>query len=103
MMYVEKTGLHSSKISIDELNSLIYYAKLNNFISLNDSYTSKIDTTKDGIVSEETISDLQSKIISLKIDGTRKIVKNYFGGPTWLTLFENKIDSTINVRKWVGR
>jgi hypothetical protein len=102
-MNVEKIGLHLSTISLDELNSLVTFAKLKDYPSLNDSYTTKADTAEDGTIYQISVSDLPTQITSLKIDGIRKIVRNYFGGPSWLTEFENKIDLSVNVKKWVGR
>ena len=101
--YVQQTGLHQSSISKSDLNYLLSFAHDNEYGNLQDEYRTIIDTADDGTPIKLTVSDLPTKITSLLINGDRKIVENYFGGPDWLSSFEKKIDSIADVRKWVGK
>ncbi len=100
---VETTGLHFSEISSNSVDSLLSYATKNGYFDLQSGYYSKMDTTKDGQIYEVFVTDLPTKITSLKVNGNRKIVENYFGGPAWLSKFEGKIDSLANIKKWTGK
>jgi len=101
--FVEKSGFYKSEIPRNSVIDLLTYAANNGYNNLNEEYYTKIDTTDDGEIIEMSVSDLSSKITSIEIEGERKVVKNYFAGPNWLSVFEAKIDSTISVAKWVGK
>lgn len=100
--YVNSVGLYKSSISKSSLNTLISFATSKGYSDLLNEYYTVIDTAEDGSLIEIQISDLPTKISSLKLVGKRKIVKNYYGAPKWLSEFETKIDSVVNVIKWVG-
>jgi hypothetical protein len=69
------------------------------YFSLLDEYRSI--TGPDGSVT--VAMDLPGVLTSIKIDGKRKSVYNYFGGPTALKDLERKIDEISGVSRFVDR
>jgi hypothetical protein len=78
---VKNTGVDYKKISKESVVSLVSYAYERGYFNLLDNYETKIDTI-DGKVYHQTVTDLPSKVTSLRINSKRKIINNYFGGPS---------------------
>jgi hypothetical protein len=100
--FVEKAGFYTSNISSNSIDDLLNFAVEHGYDNLENEYFYVCDTTDTGEILTYTVSDLPTKITSIVSGGNRKTIKNYYGGPYWLALFERKIDSTVNVSKWVG-
>ena len=79
-------------IAKEKIEQLVKEFEAVDYYSMNDNYT------------ERTITDAQTVITSITIDGETKAIKHYHGdftAPEKLTELENKIDEIVNSSQWV--
>jgi len=90
--FVKIRGIEESIISQEKIEKLILEFDRADYFSLNDNYV------------EHTITDAQSVITSITIDGKVKIIEHYHGdlsAPETLSNLEDKIDEIANSNQWV--
>ena len=79
-------------IAKEKIEQLVKEFEAVDYYSMNDNYT------------ERTITDAQTVITSITIDGETKVITHYHGDfttPENLTELENKIDEIVNSSQWV--
>lgn len=90
--FVRVTGRQVSKISQEKVKELIDEFYRINYFSLKDSYK------------EYVITDLDTVITSITINGKTKTIRHYRGdrnAPKELTTLEDKIDEIVNSSQWI--
>jgi hypothetical protein len=90
--FVKTGGRVETTISQDKVKQLISEFEKVDYFSLNDSYT------------ERTITDAQTVITSITIDGKTKTIEHYYGdfsAPKQLTELEDKIDEIVDSGQWI--
>ena len=90
--FVKTGGRAETAISQDKVKQLISEFEKVDYFSLNDSYT------------ERTITDAQTVITSITIDGKTKTIEHYYGdfsAPKQLTELEDKIDEIVDSGQWI--
>ena len=89
--FVKTKGRVENTISQDKIEQLISEFERVDYFSLDDSYT------------ERTITDTQTVITSITIDGKVKTIEHYcgdFSAPKKLTELEDKIDEIVDSGQW---
>ena len=79
-------------IAKEKIEQLVSEFEAIDYYSLDDKYV------------ERTITDAQTVITSITVDGKTKMVEHYhgdFAAPENLTTLENKIDETVNSSQWI--
>lgn len=90
--FVKTKGTSETSITQEKIEQLISEFEKVDYFSLNDSYT------------ERTITDAQSVITSITIDGKPKTIEHYhgdFSAPKQLTELEDRIDEIVNSEQWI--
>ena len=95
--YVKEAGRRSGKISAKQFQQLVAKVEQIGFFTLNDEYLTK----KNADGSETRITDMPSRITTVKRGPESKRVRNYFGGPDSLKELEELIDKISNSARWV--
>ena len=91
---VKEMGERRFKISHEKVQQLIKAFEQVDYFSLKDKY----DADENGI----TVTDLPTTTTSICLDGKKKRVVNYFGGPKKLAELEHKIDLIAGLDKLLG-
>ncbi len=90
--FVTTRGKAEATISQDKIEQLVAEFQKVDYFSLNDNYV------------EKTITDAETVITSITIDGKTKIIEHYrgdFSAPKELKELEDKIDETVNSSQWI--
>ena len=95
--YVKEIGRRSGTISKKQFQELASKAKEIKFFSLKNEYLTK--EASDGSI--VTVTDLPTRIITVKTRKDSKTIRNYYGGPDHLKTLELMIDKTCNSEIWV--
>jgi len=80
-------------ITEEKIKQLVLEFEAIDYFSLDDNYT------------ERTITDAQTVVTSIMIDGKSKVIKHYhgdFNAPEKLTALEDKIDEIVNSSQWIN-
>lgn len=86
---VKVEGKQTSKIAAKDVKELVDEFFKIDYLALKDSFV-------------EPVTDMPSRTTSLLVDGKKKSVYNYFGGPEELKVLEDKIDQVANSAQWVS-
>ena len=79
-------------ITREKIEQLVLEFEAIDYYSLDDNYI------------ERTITDAQTVVTSITIDGKTKVIEHYHGdfdAPENLTALENKIDEIVNSNQWI--
>ena len=90
--FTEVKGKVETTISQDKVEQLISEFEKADYFSLNNNYTKR------------TITDAETVITSITIDGKIKTIEHYrgdFSAPKKLTELEDRIDEIINSAQWI--
>jgi Domain of unknown function (DUF6438) len=93
--FVQVKGERRYKISKEKVKQLVDEAIRMNYFSLKDSYTED----EQGM----SYTDLPSTTTSIRMNGRSKQVYNYYGAPKELSQFQNKIDETAGLTRFIGK
>ena len=80
-------------ITSEKIEQLVLEFEATDYYSLDDNYI------------ERTITDAQTFVTSITIDGKTKVIEHYhgdFNAPENLTALENKIDEIVNSKQWIN-
>ncbi|MFC2005424.1 DUF6438 domain-containing protein [Chloroflexota bacterium] len=90
--FVKTKGRAEITITKEKVKQLVSAFEKIDFFSLNDNYT------------ERTITDAQSVITSITVDGKTKTIEHYhgdFNAPEELSELEDMIDEIVNSEQWI--
>jgi CRISPR/Cas system CMR-associated protein Cmr3 (group 5 of RAMP superfamily) len=91
--FVKTQGRVETTIDQEKIKQLVSEFEAVGYFSLNDGYV------------EHTITDAQTVITSITIDGKTKTIEHYHGdlnAPEQLTELENKIDEIVDSNQWIN-
>jgi hypothetical protein len=95
--YVKVSGTRRYKIPKEDVKKLVAEFYRIDYFSLKAEYTERVND--DGTITN--VTDLPGTTTSITINGKRKSVYNYFGGPESLEELEHKIDdASRSARFW---
>jgi len=97
--FTKEIGRRTGKISTKQFQELATKIEQIGFFALNDEYLTK----KNADGSETRVTDLPSRITTVKRGAESKRIRNYFGGPESLKELEELIDRISNSGIWVGK
>ena len=90
--FVTIEGTRTTTVSEEKIRQLLAEFEKVDYFSLKDNYV------------ERTITDAETVITSITVDGKTKTIEHYhgdFGAPNSLTELEDKIDVIINSAQWI--
>ena len=90
--FTKVKGKIETTISQDKIEQLISEFEEADYFSLNSNYTKR------------TITDAETVITSITIDGKTKTIEHYrgdFSAPRQLTELEDRIDEIVNSKQWI--
>ena len=96
--FVESVGDFSHRVSPENFDRLVEFTTGIDFWALSEEYRYK--TAEDGSII--AVSDLPSRIVTVRGGEQVKTVLNYFGGPAELDQFELLIDQLAGSSRWIG-
>ncbi len=96
--YVKTKGVSTKKIDASKLVPIFKKLEEIHFWELEDSYRTKKNA--DGSVT--SVSDLPTKLVTVKTATKTKKVEDYFGTPAGVNELEKLIDEVAGVSEWVG-
>ena len=96
--FVKEIGTRSGRISASDFQQLARQVQKIDFFSLKDEYRSK----KNPNGSILNVTDLPTRITTVKKGDRTKTVENYFGGPDALKRLEEAIDRISGSAVWVN-
>jgi hypothetical protein len=102
--FVGVTGRREGKIAQDQVVELLNHIYHIRFFDMRDEYSTRPDgvIVENGEVQETVIisSDLESKVISVKVGDYEKSVVDYDGSPPELVALSPRIDQIADTAKW---
>lgn len=96
--FVEATGERTATLDAGALDTLLDAVRAADFRALDAAYRTK--TREDGTA--VSVSDLPTRITTLRTRDGEHRVENYFGGPPALAQLEDTIDRLAGTAAWIG-
>jgi len=87
--FVRVTGQQTARIPPERVGAILQTARRIGFFALRDHYT-------------DTITDMPTTFVTVRVGGRSKRVEDYFGAPAGLKELEKQIDEEARTRRWIA-
>ena len=85
--FVRNEGIHTGRLTEDQMNSIRHMARNVNYFEFNDEY-------------DRPVTDLPTTYTTMHLNGQKKTIKNRVGGPDALRGFENHVQKILDGIVW---